>query len=71
LAGRSHSLWNAIAYSLFGAGPMKGILGIHNKLLFDAEVGVVGLGLNLVFLIGVWLWWKSHRSRDPEQDPTA
>ena len=50
---------------------MKGILGIHNKLLFDAEVGVVGLGLNLVFLIGVWLWWKSHRSRDPEQDPTA
>lgn len=71
VASVSHSLWNAVAYSLFGAGPMEGILGIHNKLLFDAEVGVVGLGLNLLFLIGVWLWWKSHRSRDPEQDPTA
>jgi membrane protease YdiL (CAAX protease family) len=62
VASVSHSLWNAIAYSLFGAGPMEGILGIDNRFLFDAEVGLVGLGLNMLFSVGLWRWWKARRN---------
>jgi membrane protease YdiL (CAAX protease family) len=61
VASVSHSVWNAIAYSFFGAGPMEGILGIENKLFFDAEVGLVGLGLNMLFSVGLWLWWRTRR----------
>ena len=57
VAAVSHSIWNGIAYTLYGAGPIEGVLGIENKLLFDAEIGLVGLTLNLLFAVALWLWW--------------
>ena len=45
----SHSVWNAIAYALFGEGPKIGVLGITQSQTFGAEVGVVGLALNCLF----------------------
>jgi len=71
VASFSHSVWNAIAYSLFGAGPMEGILGIENKFLFDAEVGLVGLGLNLLFALSFWMWRKARRNQEGEPATTA
>jgi len=59
VASVSHAVWNAIAYTLFGAGPIKGALGIGQKFLFDAEVGLVGLALNVVFALGLWKWWQA------------
>jgi membrane protease YdiL (CAAX protease family) len=58
VASVSHAVWNAIAYSLFGAGPIAGILGVENKALFGAEVGLLGLILNLAFSLALWSWWK-------------
>jgi membrane protease YdiL (CAAX protease family) len=46
VASVSHSVWNAIAYMLFGEGPKTGILGITQTTVFGAEVGIVGLALN-------------------------
>ena len=51
----SHSLWNALAYSLFGTGTTLGVLGIKNTAVFGPELGFVGLGLNLLFAVGLWL----------------
>lgn len=60
VASLSHAVWNGIAYALFGAGPIEGALGIERTLLFDAEVGLVGLALNLTFALGLWMWWKQR-----------
>lgn len=54
----SHSLWNALAYSLFGTGTTLGVLGIKNIALFGPELGFVGLGLNLLFAVGLWLLYR-------------
>lgn len=64
VASVSHALWNAIAYPLFGSGPIKGALGITNKFLFGAEVGVVGLILNLLFVLALWRWWSARSASD-------
>ena len=56
----SHSVWNGIAYTLFGAGPMQGLLGIEQTFLFDAETGLVGLILNSLFVAGLWKWGKQR-----------
>ena len=60
VASVSHSLWNGIAYLGFGAGPMEGLLGIEDMLIFDAETGLVGLVLNVLFAAALWKWWR-HR----------
>lgn len=60
VASVSHAVWNAIAYTLFGAGPIKGALGIEQSFLFDAEVGLIGLVLNVAFAIALWRWWKGR-----------
>ena len=62
VASVSHSVWNAIAYTLFGAGPMQGVLGIEQTFLFDAETGIVGLVLNTLFVVGLWRWEKQRGS---------
>lgn len=45
----SHSVWNAIAYALFGEGPKIGLLGVTQTSIYGAEVGVIGLVLNCIF----------------------
>lgn len=63
VASVSHAVWNAIAYSLFGAGPIAGVLGIENKFLFGAEVGLLGLALNLAFALVLWRWWERRSNQ--------
>lgn len=56
VASVSHGLWNGIAYVLFGFGTRRGALGIEDTALFGAEVGVLGLAVNLAF--AGTLWWR-------------
>ena len=46
-----HSLWNALAYRLFGFGEKVGALGVTQTAIFGPEVGIVGLLVNLAFLV--------------------
>jgi CAAX protease family protein len=50
----SHSVWNAIAYALFGEGPKIGLLGVTQTGLYGAEVGVIGLALNCIFALALF-----------------
>jgi len=43
-----HSVWNGIDYPLYGFGEKVGALGIEQTHIFGPEVGVVGVGINLV-----------------------
>ena len=43
-----HSVWNGIDYPLYGFGEKVGALGIEQTHIFGPEVGVVGVGVNLV-----------------------
>ncbi len=54
----SHGIWNGLAYVLFGFGSHAGALGISNTAIFGPEVGVLGLALNLVVAVALWLWCK-------------
>ena len=47
----SHDIWNTVAYALFGTGVEAGALGIQDTAIYGAEVGIVGLGLNVVFAV--------------------
>ncbi len=51
-----HAVWNGIDYPLFGFGEKIGALGIEQTHIFGPEVGVLGIGLNLVFAGTLW-WW--------------
>ncbi len=55
----AHSVWNAVAYALFGYGTKVGALGIRDTWLLGPEVGVLGLAVNVVFA-AVLLRRKSH-----------
>jgi membrane protease YdiL (CAAX protease family) len=50
----SHSVWNAIAYALFGEGPKIGLLGVTQTSLYGPEVGVIGLVLNCIFALALF-----------------
>ena len=56
----SHGVWNGLTYVLFGFGTKVGALGIKDTAFYGPEVGVVGLGLNIVFLAALW-WWGRKR----------
>jgi len=43
-----HAAWNGIDYPLYGFGEKVGALGIEQTHIYGPEVGVVGVGLNLV-----------------------
>lgn len=60
----SHGLWNGAAYALFGAGAKVGALGVVETAIYGPEVGVTGLGLNLLFLSSLW-WWSKTQHRGP------
>ena len=51
-----HAVWNGIDYPLYGFGEKIGALGIEQTHIYGPEVGVLGLGLNLVFAAAVWFW---------------
>ena len=54
VASVSHGVWNGMAYGLFGFGEKTGALGIQETWLFGPEVGVLGILLNLIFVIILW-----------------
>jgi membrane protease YdiL (CAAX protease family) len=58
----SHSVWNAIAYALFGEGPKIGLLGVTQTSLYGAEVGVIGLVLNCIFAAALFAVHTKHRA---------
>lgn len=58
----SHGLWNGVTYALFGAGAKIGALGVVQTAIYGPEVGVIGLGLNLLFLSALW-WWSKTQDR--------
>jgi membrane protease YdiL (CAAX protease family) len=57
----SHGVWNGVAYALFGSGTALGALGIKNTVVFGPEIGLLGLGLNLAFAAGLFVWLGYHR----------
>lgn len=50
----SHALWNALSYTFFGMGEKVGALDIASRKIFDPEMGVLGLLLNLIAVILFW-----------------
>lgn len=52
----SHALWNALAYKLFGFGVGYGLLVRSSFRVFDPERGLLGVGLNGLFLVVYWVW---------------
>jgi membrane protease YdiL (CAAX protease family) len=58
VASVSHSVWNALAYGLFGFGSTPGALGIENTAVWGPEVGVLGIPVNIACAWALWRWWK-------------
>jgi hypothetical protein len=58
VASCSHGLWNGIVYVFFGFGLKTGALGIHNTGIFGPEIGILGLGINALFALFLWRWWR-------------
>lgn len=61
----SHGVWNGLVYVLFGFGTTLGALGIHNTAVFGPEIGLVGLGLNVLFAVFMWLGFSRGRAVAP------
>ena len=53
-ASLCHAVWNGIDYPLFGFGEKPGALGIQETQIFGPEVGLLGIGLNLLFFAYLW-----------------
>ena len=51
-----HAVWNGIDYPLYGFGEKVGALGIEQTHIYGPEVGMLGLGLNLIFAAALWFW---------------
>ena len=69
----THGIWNAAVYMLFNNGAEIGALGIQETSIFGPEAGVLALGLNIIYTIGLWLWYRraeSRRSANPDLHPT-
>jgi len=60
VASLCHGAWNGGAYVLFGFGTKVGALGIKDTAIFGPEVGVLGLALNVVFVVVLWRWWNTR-----------
>jgi membrane protease YdiL (CAAX protease family) len=56
VASLSHGVWNGLTYVLFGYGTKVGALGIENTARYGPEVGVWGLGLNILAFFALWGW---------------
>lgn len=62
VASVSHGVWNGLTYPLFGFGKEPGALGIAETAIFGPEIGVLGLGMNVVFAVTLWRWWMARRT---------
>ena len=51
-----HAVWNGIDYPFFGLGEKVGALGIEQTHIYGPEVGMLGVGVNLVFAVALWFW---------------
>jgi membrane protease YdiL (CAAX protease family) len=60
VASVAHGVWNGGAYVFFGYGTKVGALGIRDTALYGPEVGFLGLGMNLAFVVCLWSWWKAR-----------
>jgi hypothetical protein len=68
----SHAVWNELVYVLFGVGPTLGLFGIHNTVVFGPEVGLIGLALNLVFAVVLWVGHSRGRAQPvPPAQPAS
>jgi len=56
----SHGVWNGMAYTLFGLGTTSGFLALSEPSLYGPERGLLGIGLNAVFVF--WLWRRTFRA---------
>jgi membrane protease YdiL (CAAX protease family) len=56
VASFSHAVWNGVDYPLYGFGENVGALGIEQTHIYGPEVGMLGLGLNLIFAAALWFW---------------
>ena len=65
VSSMSHGVWNGMAYVLFGIGARVGALGIKNERLLGPEVGILGLVLNVAFLLALWTWCQKHERSVP------
>ena len=54
--GVCHAVWNGIDYPLYGFGEKVGALGIEQTHIYGPEVGMLGVGLNLIFAAALWFW---------------
>ena len=63
VASVCHAVWNGIAYPLYGFGEKIGALGIEQTHIYGPEVGLLGLGLNLIFATALW-YWVTRRATD-------
>ncbi len=62
VASVCHAVWNGIDYPLYGFGEKTGALGIEQTQIYGPEVGVLGLGLNLIFAAALWFWVTKSRA---------
>ena len=60
-----HSIWNALAYDLFGFGERIGALGIEATWLYGPEIGLVGMALNAP----VAVYFAARVIRESQQGP--
>ena len=57
VAAVCHAVWNGLDYPLYGFGEKIGALGIQQTHLFGPEVGLVGIGLNALFVLLIWRFY--------------
>ena len=58
-----HAVWNGIDYPLYGFGEKVGALGIEATHIYGPEVGVLGIGVNLIFATLLWLWIRKSSTQ--------
>lgn len=56
-----HALWNAAAYTFYGAGSKVGQLGVSDTTIWDPERGYAGLVLTLMAVVVLWRWVRPGR----------
>ncbi len=55
-----HAVWNGSDYPLYGFGEKIGALGIEQTHIYGPEVGMLGLGLNLIFAVAMWFGCRNQ-----------